>query len=194
VVTINSNIVKKLLIFFLLIGLPVSFNAQTLVSYKKTESVDFSSYKTYKINKVNIQNTPEFEAKKEGINMLIFEINKQMSSRGYTVTTSDNADMLINLGIALQTVESKRETTLRDAPAYIGQRNYHWEAQEIVTYRYTEGTVIFDLVDIQNNELIWQAISRGTLSDKREKNKKKVVKAVEKLFKKFPVAGSDRKK
>ncbi len=183
---------KKFLIFVLLMGIPICFYAQTLVSFKKTESVDFSSYKTYKINKVNIQNSPEFEAKKEGINMLIFEINKQMSARGYTVTANDAADMLINIGIALQTVENRREKSFRDAP-YLGQRNYHWEAGEIVTYRYTQGTVIFDLVDVQSNELIWQAISRGTLSDKRVKNKKKIVRSVEKLFKKFPVTNHDKK-
>jgi hypothetical protein len=184
---------KKHLIFILFFAISLNVGAQTLVSYKKVETVDYSSYKTYKINKVNIQNTPEFEAKEEGLNMLLFEINKQMSSRGYTVTDKDDADLLINIGIALQTVENHRETTLSDAPAYIGQRNYHWEAKDIVTYRYTQGTVIFDLVDVESNVLIWQAISRGTLSDKRAKNKKKIVRSVQKLFKKFPVISADKK-
>ena len=69
---------------------------------------------------------------------------------------------------------------------YIGQRNYHWEAEEIVYYTYSEGTVTLDLVDLKNDELIWQAVSKGALDKKREKNNKKIAKAIKKLFKKFP--------
>ncbi len=69
----------------------------------------------------------------------------------------------------------------------MGQRNYHWESEEIVIGHYKEGTVTLDLVDANKNKMIWQAISGGVVSEKREKNKKKIVRGVQKLFKKYPV-------
>ena len=109
-----------------------------------------------------------------------------MVARGYE-KVSENPDLIINLGINITKEEQTMETDIRDAPRYIGQRNYHWESEEIVIRRYTEGTVTLDLVDATENEMIWQAVSTGTLEKKREKNKKKIVRAAQKLFKKYPV-------
>jgi hypothetical protein len=44
-----------------------------------------------------------------------------------------------------------------------------------------------DMVSSKDNEMIWQAVSSGILEKKREKNTKKIVKGVKKLFKKFPI-------
>ena len=161
-------------------------HSQTLVSYNKNEDVDFSKYKTYQIYSLDVKNIPEFEPKKTGINLLIVEIHKQMTARGYKKVT-ESPDLMINLGITITAEVQTRETDIRDAPRYTGQRNYHWESEEIVVRKYAEGTVTLDLVDNGKNEMIWQAVSAGALSEKREKNKKKIVKAVQKLFKKYPV-------
>lgn len=161
-------------------------HSQVLISYNKTVGVDFSKYSTYQIDDLDVKNIPEFEPKKTGINLLIEEINKQMNARGYK-KVKENPDLIINLGVAITNEVQTRETDIRDAPIYIGQRNYHWESQEIVVRKYIEGTVTLDLIDTSKNEMIWQAISSGTLSKKREKNKKKIVKAVKKLFKRYPV-------
>jgi hypothetical protein len=47
--------------------------------------------------------------------------------------------------------------------------------------------VTLDIVSAEQNEMIWQAVSSGILEKKREKNKKRIVKGVKKLFKRFPV-------
>lgn len=177
---------KKILLLLSLVTITFGVSGQTLVSYNKADEADFNSYKTYKINKLQVDSYEEFEPKREGLSLLIFEIEKQMNARGYTNTSGDDADLLINIGVLIRKVERKRETTVNDAPQYIGQRNYHWES-EVVTYNtYPEGTITFDLVDVAKNELIWQAVSKGALEQKREKNKKKIERAVKKLFKKFP--------
>lgn len=161
--------------------------SQTLISYNKSEDIDFSKYKTYQIYGLDIKNTPEFEPKRSGLNLLIVEINNQMNARGYK-KVKDNPDLIINLGVLIIKEVQTRETDFRtDAPKYIGQRNYNWESEEVVVRKYIEGTVTLDLVDTNKNELIWQAVSAGTLSKKREKNEKKIVKSVQKLFKKYPV-------
>lgn len=148
--------------------------SQTLVLYNKKEDVDFLKYETYQIYELDVKNIPEFEPKKAGLNLLIEEINKQMIARGYKKVT-ENPDLIINLGLAIAKEVQTRETNLRDAPRYIGQRNYHWESEEVVVRKYMEGSVTLDLVDNSKSEMIWQAVSAGILSKKREKNKKKIV-------------------
>ena len=177
---------KTIAIVFLFLLFPVLGHSQVLVSYDKSEGVDFSKYNTYQIYSLEVTSIPEFEPKKTGLNLLIVEINKQMVARGYE-KVSENPDLIINLGASVTEEEQTRETGIREAPRYIGQRNYHWESEEIVIGRYKEGTVTLDLVDTASNEMIWQAVASGILEKKQEKNEKKIVKVVKKLFKKYPV-------
>jgi hypothetical protein len=156
------------------------------VSYSKADNIDFSKFKTFKVNSFDVKNIPEFEPKKEGLSLLIEEINNQMISRGYE-KVKENPDLIINIGLVITKETQTRQTDVRDAPMYIGQRNYHWESEEIVVRTYMEGTVTMDIVSSKDNEMIWQALSSGILEKKREKNTKKIVKGVQKLFKKFPV-------
>jgi hypothetical protein len=48
------------------------------------------------------------------------------------------------------------------------------------------GTLVVDVFDAQNKQLIWRSTSSDTLSDKPEKNEKKLDKAVKKMFDNFP--------
>lgn len=176
----------KQILFLISLVCSITVTAQTLVSYNKADNVDFSNFKTFQVNNLDIKNIPEFEPKKEGLILLIKEINKQMISRGYQ-NVNEDPDLLINIGVLITAEVQTRETDIRDAPMYIGQRNYHWESEEVVVRKYTEGTVTLDMVNKADNEMIWQAVSSGILQKKREKNTKKIVKGVQKLFKKFPI-------
>lgn len=51
---------------------------------------------------------------------------------------------------------------------------------------YKEGTLVIDLYDGKNKQLIWRGSAEDTLSDKAAKNEKKLEKGVEKMFKNFP--------
>lgn len=177
----KTTIITFCFLLFMSLG-----HSQNLVSYNKSDNVDFTKFKTFQVYSLDVKNIPEFEPKKAGLNLLIEEINKQMNARGYK-KVKENPDLIINLGVNITSEVQTRETDIRDAPKYMGQRNYHWESEEVVVQKYTEGTVTLDLVDTHKNEMIWQAVSSGTLSKKREKNKKKIVKAVQKLFKKYPI-------
>jgi hypothetical protein len=162
-------------------------SAQVLVSYDKADDTDFATFKTFQVYALDVKSYPEFEPKKEGLNLLITEINKQMEMRGYQ-KVKENPDLLINIGVVISKEKQTRETDIRDAPKYIGQRNYHWESEEIVVGTYIEGSVVLDMIDAKTEEMIWQAVSKGVISDKkREKNRKKITKGVAKLFKKYPV-------
>lgn len=176
----------KTTFFTLLFFLPLFVFSQTIVSYDKAKDIDFTKYKTFQIYSLDVKSIPEFEPKREGLNLMLVEIIKQMESRGF-VKVLENPDLIINLGVSVVSKEQTRETNIRDAPLYMGQRNYHWESEEVVVGTYTEGTVTLDLVDSASEKMIWQVVGSSIVSEKREKNRKKIVKAVNKMYKKFPV-------
>jgi hypothetical protein len=51
---------------------------------------------------------------------------------------------------------------------------------------YQAGTLVIDMFDAKTKQLIWHGTAAGTLSDKANKNEKKLEKAVAKMFKDFP--------
>ena len=53
---------------------------------------------------------------------------------------------------------------------------------------YTVGTLILDMYDGSTKKLVWRGTGSDTLSDKAEKNAKKVDKALQKMFKEYPPA------
>jgi hypothetical protein len=48
------------------------------------------------------------------------------------------------------------------------------------------GTLVVDLADAKTNRLAWRGVASDALSDKSDKNAKKLQKTVEKMFKKYP--------
>ena len=174
---------------FLSLSLALAYQgySQVLVSYDKAEGLDLSKYTTFQIHKLDVNHLPEFEPRKEGLNQLIGAITNEMETRGFE-KVSGNPDLFLNIGVKITEEVQTRETDIRDAPVYMGQRNYSWKSEEIVVNTYNEGTVVLDIVDTEKNEMIWQGVVKGVLSQKRSKNEKRINRAVEKLFKKFPVA------
>ena len=57
---------------------------------------------------------------------------------------------------------------------------------------YTVGTLVVDIFDAKGENLLWRGIAQDELSDKPDKNVKKLGKASDKLFKDFP-PGSAKK-
>jgi hypothetical protein len=53
-------------------------------------------------------------------------------------------------------------------------------------YTYTIGTMIVDMYDAKTKHLLWRGTGSDTLSDKPEKNEKKIYSGVQKMFQKFP--------
>ena len=51
---------------------------------------------------------------------------------------------------------------------------------------YKQGTLVIDMYDAKTKQLIWRGRAQDMLSDKPEKNEKKLDKGVAKMFKNFP--------
>lgn len=182
----NEKVFKKLSAVSLFLAIPFFGISQLLISYNKAPKVDFRKYKTFQVYGLNVTTIPDFERRKESINFLITEIDKQMQARGYEKVQA-YPDLILNIGVVISAEQKTVQTDIRDAPRYMGQRNYHWEAEEIVVQEYNAGTVILDVVETENNKLIWQAVSKGMISPIFDQGKTRITKAVKKMFNKYPI-------
>ena len=103
-----------------------------IVDTRKDEDVDFESYQSYEFHDVKFEDERKYVLSDQVVKAIKHNINQQMNARGYS--SSDNPDLFINIGITIETQQTTRETNIQDArTGYIGQRNYHWEAGEVLS-------------------------------------------------------------
>ena len=115
---------------------------------------------------------------------VISAIESELSSKGILEVES-NPDMYVTYHASIR--EDKQYVTDNFGYGY-GRR---WSGMGMGTsttraYTYTKGTLLVDLWDAKKEQLIWRGSATDTVSDNPEKNSKKIHKAMEKLFKKFP--------
>jgi len=68
----------------------------------------------------------------------------------------------------------------------MGQRNYHWEVEEVVVGVYKVGTISVEMVDTEADNAVWEESSSNVL--RKQKNaRKRIDKGVARIFKKFDV-------
>ncbi|MBF9220318.1 DUF4136 domain-containing protein [Hymenobacter ruricola] len=160
--------------------------AEQVQHTEQQSNVDFRAYKTYNFLDVTARNEAAFQGPGTGIETLKQAIGREMERRGYQLSASP--DLLVNIGVMTQDKVQTRETTLRDAPIYLGQRNYHWQSQDVVVGHYEEGTATVEVVDAARQELIWQGSVKSVLTPNADKLAKRIDSAVAALFEKYPVA------
>jgi hypothetical protein len=168
------------LLTYLFILTSFSCSPVRVVSTETSDSVDFSEFRTFSFleDKDTLANSPNSLQVRQAV-------QQELEGRG--ITLSDSPDLLINIALTREEKVQTRETDIRNAPVYMGTRNYHWESEEIVVREYEEGTVKVDVVDAESQRLVWQGIAVGTITGDKEKMKQRIQKGIEKLFNEFPI-------
>ncbi|WP_019989628.1 DUF4136 domain-containing protein [Rudanella lutea] len=171
-------------IALLLTGLISACSPYRVIRNQADKGASWSAYKTFAfIDTAGIARTPRptYGAAMEQIKQAV---KAQLQSRGYQLTT-DNPDLLVNLGAVVQEKTQTRQTTIREAPVYMGQRRYSWRSQEVPVSTYEEGTVNLHIVDAQKNALVWDVAVSSVLT-RRSLSAEQIEQAVAKVFGKFP--------
>lgn len=78
---------------------------------------------------------------------------------------------------------------------YNGMGGWRWGGFGETTTQvesYPVGSLVLDFYDTHNKQLIWRGVAQESLSDKPEKNEKKLEKAVNKMFEHFPPRAGTR--
>jgi len=124
------------------------------------------------------------------------EITQALAEKGWKQAPEGQADAQVVLHGA---TETKR--TLNTFYSGMGMGGYGYRGwggmggmgtATTTESEYRVGTLVVDMFDKTGKSLLWRGIAQDELSDKPEKNAKKLGKASDKLFKKFPPE-SDKK-
>jgi len=111
------------------------------------------------------------------------EITAGLVGKGWTVAPEATADALVVLHGATSTKKSLNSFYSG------GFGGYRWGGMGTTTTtvdEYKVGTLVTDIFDAKTKQLIWRGTAQDEISDKPEKNAKKLAKVGDKLFKNFP--------
>ncbi|HET6898702.1 MAG TPA: DUF4136 domain-containing protein [Vicinamibacteria bacterium] len=153
------------------------------------KAADFSKFKTFAIKLGTSWNNPLSEKR------VLAEIQQGLAEKGWTPTTDDaKADAIVVLHGA--TEKQKSLNTFYSG----GYGGYGWRGgwgggmgtSTTTVDEYTVGTLVVDIFDAKSKQLVYRGTASDELSNKPEKNAKKLAKASDKLFKDFP-PGSAKK-
>lgn len=156
-----------------------------VVSSESPAGANLSAYKTFDFYKVSASGDTLPDKFHQRTRLIEDAISSELAQRGYS-KDSVHPDMLVNIGIVVNEKLQTRTTDFREAPVYIGQRNYHWKSEEKVVGRYRLGTATVDLVDAKSNKLIWKAVVEDVVPEKESKVPASIQKGIHEMFTRFP--------
>jgi hypothetical protein len=162
-------------ILLVLLFTPSRLSAQK-VAVDYDESVTFSKYKTYMWIRGPAANDPLMKKRIKDA------VDAALSSKGLVMVDHD-----ADLGVAAHMATREKRTIERFYEGW-GPWAWRWGPGVVRTEvnTYPVGTIVVDLFDAQTKQLVWRGVARDVLADDPQKNTKKLHKAVEKMFGKFP--------
>jgi len=124
------------------------------------------------------------------------EIQQTLTEKGWTPAAPEKADAIVVLHGA-----TEKQQTLNTFYSGGGYGGYGWRGgmgmgmgtATTTTSEFLVGTLVVDIFDAKTKQLMYRGTAQDEISDKADKNAKKLAKASDKLFKDFP-PGSEKKK
>lgn len=162
-----------LMLAILLMGVP---GFAQKVNVDAAEDADFSKYTTYQFQ----NGTPVPSQLMD--QRVVVAIQYHMAMNGYEEVSS-NPDLVVTYHASAR-MEQKIYTD-HYGTGY-GRYRGGWGTSSSSVHSYTKGTLLVDIWDANEKALLWRGTATDTISDKPEKNEKKINKSFEKLFAKFP--------
>ena len=166
----------------------VSAGAQD-VSVDYDKGANFANYKTFAVKMGTAWGNPLSEKR------ITDEITSSLTEKGWKAAPEDTADAIVVLHGATDT--KKNLNTFYSG----GWGGYGWGGwgggmgtTTTTVSEYKVGTLVTDIFDAKSKSLLWRGIASDEISDKPEKNVKKIAKVGDKLFKNFPPGSAPKKK
>ncbi len=168
---------RRFLMTVLLVGLTMSSGLAQKVNEDWDREVNFADYQTYMWKQGTPTPNPLMDQR------VISAIESELSAKGIHKVES-NPDMYVTYHASIH--QNQQYVTDNFGYGYGRGWGGGMGSSTTRTYTYTKGTLVVDLWSAQGKKLLGRGTATDTLSDKPEKNSKKIHKAMEKLFKKFP--------
>jgi hypothetical protein len=155
------------------------------------KSANFGAIKTFQVKIGTSWNNPISEKR------ITEEFTQALAEKGWKPVEAD-PDALVLLHGATQ-----KERTLNTFYSGMGgYGGYGWRGwgggmgmgtATTTTSEYLVGTLVVDIFDAKTKQLMFRGTASDEISDKPEKNVKKVQKAADKMFKNFPPGSKEKK-
>ncbi len=152
---------------------------------------DFSSYQTYGYVGQMGTDAPGGPATLL-TQFLITAVDREMQARGYRYT-EQGGDLLVNFYVETQEQIQTRTTPATGVTAggYYGYRRGYYGAwgaySETEVTQYTEGTLNIDLVDAERDELVWEGVAIGRITEEARRNMQAAIDGVvPQIFEQYP--------
>ena len=154
-----------------------AFGQKVSVDWDKT--ANFSSFKTYAWAKGTLAPNQLVDQR------ITNAIDGQLAAKGLQkVDPGSNPDLVATYAAA---AGSQTQLNTTNLGGWGGPWRYGWGGSSTTTVQQIPvGQLVVELGDIKNKDLVWRATASDTMSDNPQKNEKKINKAVEKMFKKYP--------
>jgi uncharacterized protein DUF4136 len=145
------------------------------------KAANFGAIKTFSVKLETGWGNPLSEKR------VVDEITQALTEKGWTKAEDGKGDAAVVLHGA---TEQKKNLNTFYSGGYGG---YGWRgfgggmgSSTTTVSEYTVGTLVVDIFDAKSKQLMYRGTATDELSDKPEKNQKKLAKASDKLFKDFP--------
>ena len=165
---------NKLLILF--ISLTYLSCSSVRVSTDYNNEIDFSTYKTYAFSKKGIDKAQINEIDKKRI---LKALEVELSSIGLR-KNSINPDILVSIFTG-----ANEQINIHNSYNYLG---YSWGPWYNLNYNTsaTQGILYIDIIDYKKNELVWQGIGKGYISENISKKEEQIKSFVNKILLQYP--------
>ena len=146
---------------------------------------DFSSYKSYTWQMSDMTLVENFPLAHERV---VSAIEAQLAIKGFSKVDA-NPDVYINY----HTDEDEEIRLDTDQFGYGYGPGWYWGrgmGSSTTTVRsYTRGTIVVDIWDAKEKRLVWRGVASDTVSENPGSDEKKINRAAQKMFEKYPPAG-----
>jgi hypothetical protein len=154
------------------------------------KDANFVAIKTFAVKIGTSWNNPISEKR------ITEEIQQALTEKGWTATDAEQADAIVLLHGA---TEKQKSLNTFYSGGYGGYGYRGWGGMggmgtaTTTTSEYLVGTLVVDIFDAKSKALMFRGTASDEISDKPEKNIKKVQKVADKMFKDFPPGSKDKK-
>jgi hypothetical protein len=164
-----------------------AFAQDVTTDYDK--DANFAAYKTFAVKIGTSWNNPIGEKR------VTTKIEETLTAKGWTKADADAADTLVLLHGASE--KKKNLNTFYSGMGGYGYRGWGggmgMGSATTTTTEYLVGTLVVDIFDAKSKQLVFRGSASDELSDKPDKDAKKLDKATSKMFKDFPPGSKDKK-
>ena len=172
------NVLRAMLVSSMVLVPALAAAQDVKVDFDK--AFDFSTVKTYSI-KIGTPWGNDLSQRR-----VLAEFDETIAGKGWKKVPEGQADVQVLLHGATQTKHDA--TTFYTGGGYGGYRygGMGMGSAQTVVNEYLVGTLVVDMFDVKSKGLVFRGTAADELSDKPEKNAKKLDKASTKMFKEFP--------